>query len=174
MLARDIMTVNPTVVTPDDSIPRAAALMAEMDVGLVPVVSELDRSRLLGVITDRDITLRCVAEGHPASECLVRHHMTAAPIDTVTPESGVEHVLALMERDQVRRIPVMEGGKLVGMISTADVARHCGPRHAQQLEEMMEAISAPAGAARKPARKAVKHAAPDRTARGRKRTKAAR
>ena len=123
MLARDIMTIHPTAVTPDDSIPRAAVIMSELDVGFVPVVDVPDGTKVLGVITDRDIAVRCVAEGHPAGECLVRHHMTPAPIETVGPEADVETVIALMERHQVHRIPVVEKGKLVG-VGGADPIRH--------------------------------------------------
>ncbi|HUK62599.1 MAG TPA: CBS domain-containing protein, partial [Dongiaceae bacterium] len=130
-----------------------------------------DGTKLLGVITDRDIAVRCVAEGHPAAECLVRLHMTPAPIDTVKPDADLEDVLALMERDQVHRIPVMEKGALVGVIAGADIARHCGPRHAKQLEELLEAVSAPKGAARKPVPRGI---AKGKMTHGRKRTKAAR
>lgn len=123
MKARDVMTANPEVVTPDEPVTRAARLMRDLDVGIIPVVEDRSSMRLRGLITDRDITVRHVAEGH-GEECTVGHHMTTDRIETVRPDADVDEVLSLMARDQVRRVPVVEDGdRLIGIIAQADVAK---------------------------------------------------
>jgi CBS domain-containing protein len=146
MLARDIMTVEPTCVTPDDTIAHAAALMRTHDVGILPVVDDRATMRLEGVLTDRDITVRCVAEHHGA-RCRVRDHMSADHLDTARPDSDMEDVIARMERDQVRRVPVVdERNRLVGIIAQADIATRMGPKAPLKVEELLERISSPAHA----------------------------
>src|SRR6185436_7067841 len=109
MKARDIMTPNPDVVTPDDSIQKAAQIMRDSNVGMVPVVDDLTTRTLKGVLTDRDIVIRHVAGDHDTS-CRVGDHMTADRIDTARPDDEVREVVARMEREQVRRIPVVGDG----------------------------------------------------------------
>ena len=121
MKARDIMTANPRTVTPDDSISRAAEIMRDTDVGIVPVVEDSGSMRLAGVVTDRDIAIRIVAEGRD-SQVNVREIMSSG-LATVRPDDDVERVTELMKSEQVRRIPVCEGDRLVGIIAQADVAR---------------------------------------------------
>lgn len=141
MKAHDIMTADPFSVTPVDSVRRAADIMRELNVGAVPVVEDTDSPLLLGIITDRDITVRCVAEGHEPS-CLVRTHMTALPLQTVGPQADVSEVIDRMEQAQVRRIPVVNpDGVLLGIIAQADVAMKVGPRHPSIVEELLERIS---------------------------------
>src|SRR5690606_40577155 len=95
-------------------------------------------------ITDRDITVRHVAERHE-QECRVGDHMTDGDIRTVTPDTDVEEVARIMEREQVRRIPVVEDGdRLVGIIDQADLAREVAPSLAR-LGEVLEGISEPSG-----------------------------
>lgn len=148
MRARDIMTANPTVVTPDELVARAAEIMHELDVGIVPVVGDRSRMALEGVLTDRDIVVRCVARRH-GTTCRVRDHMTSDHLDTVAPEADVAAVIAKMERDRVRRIPVVgEGNRLVGIIAQADLAVKLGPKEPLQVEHMLERVSEPAHAAR--------------------------
>ena len=148
MRARDIMTANPTVVTPDELVARAAEIMHELDVGIVPVVGDRSRMQLEGVLTDRDIVVRCVAQRHGAT-CRVRDHMTSDHLDIVDPEADVAAVIAKMERDRVRRIPVVdERHRLVGIIAQADLAVKLGPKEPLQVEHMLERISEPAHAAR--------------------------
>src|SRR5690606_22527349 len=101
MKARDLMTSNPEFVTPDDSIDRAAQIMRDVDVGIVPVVDNASDRRLQGVITDRDIAIRHVAEGHH-EQCRVADHMTRE-LDTVNPDADGHEVLRLMEREKIRR-----------------------------------------------------------------------
>jgi CBS domain-containing protein len=115
------MTANPRTVTPADSISRAAEIMRDTDVGIVPVVEDAGTMRLAGVVTDRDIAVRIVAEGRD-SNVNVREIMSSG-LATVRPDDDVERVTELMKSEQVRRIPVVEGDRLVGIIAQADVAR---------------------------------------------------
>lgn len=143
MKARDIMTANPAVVTLDEPVSRAAELMREKNVGGIPVVDDRSRMRLEGIITDRDIAIRCVAQGHSPT-CRVRDHMTAGNLDTVGPEADIDDVIARMEHEQVRRIPVVsEGNRLTGIIAQADLATKLGPREPRKVEEMLERVSEP-------------------------------
>jgi CBS domain-containing protein len=142
MQARDLMTPNPQVVTANEPISRAARIMRDQNVGCVPVVDDRSRMRLSGVITDRDIVVRCIAERH-FQDCRVGDHMTTDSLDTVRPQADVLEVSRLMERDQVRRILVTEHGRLVGIIAQADLALKEGPLEPLVVEHMLERISAP-------------------------------
>lgn len=143
MKAREIMTRDPQVVTADDPVSRAAEIMRDIDVGIVPVVDDRSSMRLRGVITDRDIAVRHVAERHQ-QDCRVGDHMTGGRLDTVDPDADAHEVTERMRRDQVRRIPVVEGDRLVGIIAQADVAVGLGPREPQEVEQTLEQISKPA------------------------------
>lgn len=148
MKARDIMTSDPFVVTGDDPISRAAEIMRELDVGLVPVVDNRSDMRLQGVITDRDITVRCTAGRHEPG-CVVRAHMTPGPLATVTADTDLVNVLARMGEAQVRRLPVVDHvGRVIGMIAQADLATKVGPNEPTSIERTLERISAPAHALR--------------------------
>lgn len=143
MNARDLMTTNPSVVTPNDPIARAAEIMHDLDVGLVPVVDSLSSKHLLGVITDRDITVRCVAKKH-GSGCSVKDHMTKEHLDTVRAEDDASKVISLMEREQVRRIPVVsDDNRLEGIIAQADLATKLGPQEPLKVEEVLARVSVP-------------------------------
>jgi CBS domain-containing protein len=138
MKARDIMTSNPRVVTAGDSITRAAEIMREADVGVVPVVEDSGTMRLAGVITDRDIAVRVVAEGRDGN-VNVREIMSSR-VKTVGPEDDVDRVTQLMKSEQVRRIPVCEGDRLIGIIAQADVAREGSDR---KTGDVVQKISEP-------------------------------
>ncbi len=143
MKAREIMTGAPMTVTPGDTVRRAADVMRELNVGAVPVVEDRVTRMLRGIITDRDITIRCTAEAH-ASTCLVKDHMTAMPLQTIHPDDDVTRVIEKMERGQVRRLPVITpDGVLVGIIAQADLATKVGPTQPRQVEELLERVSAP-------------------------------
>jgi len=143
MKARDLMTEDPEFVTPDDPVSRAAQIMRDIDVGIVPVVDDPQSRKLQGVITDRDIAIRHVAEGHP-QDCRVRDEMSTGRIDTVHPDADEEEVLRLMERDQIRRLPVVdEENRLVGIIAQADIATRLGRSKPEAVEELVEKISEP-------------------------------
>jgi len=141
MKARDIMTTNPQVVTPDEPITRAAEIMRDNDVGFVPVVDDRTGMRLQGVITDRDIAVRHVAHNCP-STCTVADHMTRDTIDAVSPDADLDEVIEVMERDQIRRVPVLdEGYRLVGIIAQADIATRGASE--KEVGELVERISEP-------------------------------
>ncbi len=120
MQVKDLM--NPSVVTiePGSSAALAARLISRHNVGSLPVCG--DDRRLRGVVTDRDIVLRCVAAEEDPAQTPVRDIMTRG-CTTVSPQDDCREATRLMSLHQVRRLPVVEGGKLVGVISLADVAR---------------------------------------------------
>jgi CBS domain-containing protein len=142
MKAREIMTREPQVVTPDETVSRAAQIMREANVGLVPVVDDHASGRLRGVITDRDIAIRHVADGH-TDDCRVSDHMSSG-LTHVAPDDDVREVLQAMQREQVRRLPVVEDGdRLVGIIAQADIAVDMASDSPREVSETLEEISRP-------------------------------
>lgn len=141
MKARELMTPNPAVVTTTDTLSTAARVMRDRDVGVVPVVEDGDSGRLRGLITDRDIAVRHIAEGH-TEDCRVIDHMSES-ITAASPDDDADEVMAQMQREQVRRIPVVDDGRLVGIIAQADVAIRIGPDDPEDVEETVTAISRP-------------------------------
>jgi CBS domain-containing protein len=140
MKARELMTSNPECVTRDDDITRAAEIMRDVDVGVVPVVDSRNSMRLVGLITDRDIAIRHVA-GDNASNCRVGDHMTSDRLFTASPDDDVDSVLDRMKAEQVRRIPVVEGERLVGIIAQADIATDLSKD--KETGELVHRISEP-------------------------------
>src|SRR5688500_6777068 len=111
---RNVMTPNPTTVEPASSIVDAARIMKDEDVGPVPVV---DGDRLVGVITDRDIAIRVVAEGKDPQGTTVQD-VASTDLVTIDPQQTLDEALRLMGQHQVRRLPVVEeDGKLVGIVA---------------------------------------------------------
>jgi CBS domain-containing protein len=140
MKAHEIMTSKPEVVTPQDPISRAAQIMRDKDVGLVPVVRDTSSMMLEGVITDRDVAVRHVADCH-TSDCSVASHMSREHISAVDQSDDVQTVLATMERAEVRRVPVTDkNGKLVGIIAQADIAT-CDDIPKAQVGEVVGRVS---------------------------------
>jgi CBS domain-containing protein len=140
MKAHEIMTSKPEVVTPQDPISRAAQIMRDKDVGLVPVVRDTSSMMLEGVITDRDVAVRHVADGH-TSDCSVASHMSREHISAVDQSDDLQTVLATMERAEVRRVPVTDkNGKLVGIIAQADIAT-CDDIPKAQVGEVVGRVS---------------------------------
>ena len=134
MKARDIMTKNPRTVTPETAMPDAARMMKEEDVGILPVIDPGSR-RLVGVVTDRDIAMRCVAEGHDSSKCSVREAMSAN-VSTCREDDDVDAVMRTMGSEQVRRIPIVdERGDLVGIVAQADIMTGADDRKAEKTVE---------------------------------------
>lgn len=117
MNIRDVMTPNPCTVTPDDSIQNAARIMRDEDTGAVPVV---ENGRPVGIVTDRDIVVRAVAENgqlnRPVREIVTSHVVSA------TPDMSTREASELMSEHQIRRLPVVEGERLVGIVSLGDLA----------------------------------------------------
>ena len=143
MKAHEIMTSKPEVVTPQDPISRAAQIMRDKDVGLVPVVRDISSMMLEGVITDRDVAVRHVADCH-TSDCSVASHMSREHISAVDQSDDVQTVMATMERAEVRRVPVTDkNGKLVGIIAQADLAT-CDDIPKAQVGEVVGRVSEPA------------------------------
>ena len=140
MKAQEIMSKNPRSVTPETAIQEAARLMKDENVGVLPVVESASSKRLLGVITDRDITVRVVAEGR--SSASVRDAMTSG-VKTAKADDSMKDVMALMADEQVRRVPIVDDrGELVGIVAQADIVLEGDDKRA---EETIEEISRPGG-----------------------------
>src|SRR5437868_8481522 len=138
MKARDIMTQNPRVVTPETPVQEAARLMRTEDTGVLPVVDGEGSRRLVGMITDRDIAIRVVADGMTSAQ--VRDAMSTNP-KTCRPDDNVKDVLQVMSDAQVRRIPIVDdGGTVVGIVSQADVVLEA---NGGKVEKTIEKISQP-------------------------------
>lgn len=138
MKAKDIMTQNPRVVTPETTAQEAARLMKSEDTGVLPVVESEQSRRLVGVVTDRDIALRVVGEGKSSAQ--VRDAMSSG-VRTAKPDDDMKDVMDLMAREQVRRIPIVdEKGTVVGIVAQADLVREADSKRA---EKTIEAISKP-------------------------------
>ena len=117
MNIRDVMTPNPSYVSPDDSIQNAARIMRDMDTGAVPVVED---GRPVGIVTDRDIVVRGVAEDGQLNRP-VRDIVTGSVV-CASPDMSTREAADLMSEHQVRRLPVVENERLVGIVSIGDLA----------------------------------------------------
>ncbi len=116
---RDVMTPNPDCISSDAKVQDAARIMKDKDTGVVPVV---DGKKVVGLITDRDIVVRGIAEGKDLSNCSVNELMTKN-IRSVRDDAPVDEVLTLMSSAEIRRVPVVNGqDELVGIISIGDIA----------------------------------------------------
>ena len=149
MRAADLMTRDPVCVTPDATARDVARRMEEWDCGLIPVVDDLEQRRVLGVVTDRDLAIRVLAQGR-TPDTPVGEVMTVAP-DCVTPEADVEQVERVMADRQVRRVVVIDDtGRCVGVVAQADLARASRevPSEISQFEvaRTIERISEPEAA----------------------------
>lgn len=120
MEVRDIMTQPAKTVRASATVAEAAELMALHDVGALPA---RDEDKIVGIVTDRDIVLRCIAAGLDPGATLVRTIMTRSPV-TVTPSTPVDDALWLFSHLRIRRLPVVEDHQVVGMLSADDVARY--------------------------------------------------
>ena len=136
MNVRDVMTSNPRTVSPGDSIQVAARIMKEEDVGVVPIV---ENGKTVGIVTDRDIVIRAVAEG--GSDRAVREIATTDLV-FVRPDSSTRDAEKLMSERQIRRLPVVENGRLVGIVSLGDIAVKEGKdsRTGDTLENISEGV----------------------------------
>lgn len=123
MKVGDIMTRDPRVVRPDTSVADAAKVMRELDVGSLPVC---DGSRLVGMITDRDITTRSTAEGVDPTQVLVNDVMTPK-IKYCFEDQDIHEVARIMQEDQIRRLPVLDRQKqMVGIVALGDLSVDAG------------------------------------------------
>ena len=143
MKARELMTADPTCCTPEATIQQAAQMMRDHDCGCIPVVEDEQSKRLVGVITDRDITIRCTAEGKGPQ---TRVRDTVSPNPTCCrPDDDVEAVERIMAGEQVRRVPVVDQrGCCVGVIAQADLARNDRAASDSEVGKVVGRISEPA------------------------------
>jgi CBS domain-containing protein len=131
---RELMTSNPTTCPSSASVLDVAKLMAQEDVGPVPVV---EGDRLTGIVTDRDLVVRVLAERRDPSSTTVGE-ILSSDLVTAQPDTSLDEALSLMSQNQVRRLPVVEGGRLVGIVAQADVARAADE---EKTGEMVQDIS---------------------------------
>lgn len=130
---KDIMTKEIISVLPSDTLEDAARLMANKDIGSVPVVSG---GALKGLVTDRDIVVRGIAKGKSIRDTRVADLMTT-DVAYLTPENTVHDAISMMAAEKVRRLPVVKGGAIDGIVSLADIARiHAGPEVAEAISEI--------------------------------------
>lgn len=137
MKVRDIMTKNVAYVNPNSTVWDAAQLMQKHNIGSVPVC---DQNGVVGIVTDRDIVIRNVASGSNPMNTPVRDVMTSH-VTTVTPEMDVSEVTEMMANNKIRRMPVVENNKLVGMVSLGDLATNA--MYDAEIAEALSEISRP-------------------------------
>ena len=131
-IIRDVMTSDPCTIDADKSVAYAAKMMREEDVGLAPIV---EGDKLIGMLTDRDITIRVVAEGRNPDQVKVRE-VASTQVVTIDPQQDLSEALRIMAKHQVRRLPVVEeDGKLVGVVAQADIAREGDDKETGELVE---------------------------------------
>jgi CBS domain-containing protein len=133
--AREIMTPGAECAQVDETVSDAAKKMRDLSVGALPICG--DDNRLAGMITDRDIVLNCVAEGMDTTQAKVQDY-AGGEVVTIGADDSVEEALATMSRAGVRRLPVIDGHDLVGMVSQADIARNLPE---DKVGDLVEAIS---------------------------------
>ncbi|HEY4549741.1 MAG TPA: CBS domain-containing protein [Bacillus sp. (in: firmicutes)] len=135
---KDIMSDSVITIKESQTVQEAAELMSQYNIGSIPVVN--NSGQLAGIITDRDITLRTTAQGEnprtPVSEV-----MTAQTIVQGTPDMDVHQAADLMAQQQIRRLPVVENGHVVGMVALGDLAIQ--DQFANEAEEALQSISTP-------------------------------
>ena len=142
MRIKDIMTPDPACCTPDTTAREAAGLMRERDCGAIPVVETRESRRPIGIVTDRDLAVRGLAEGH-GPDTPVRELMSERPHAALA-DDEVETVRQVMMQQKVRRVPVTDaGGAIIGIVAQADLARHDEAVSDRELGKVVEAISEP-------------------------------
>ncbi len=135
--AREIMTADATCVGEQDTLTAAAEKMAQLDVGSLPICG--DDNRLKGMLTDRDIVVKAVAQGRNPAEITAGELAEGKPV-TIGADDDAAEILRTMSAHQVRRLPVIDGHDLVGMVALADVARALSDR---PVGDLLDAISKP-------------------------------
>ncbi|MBB5870187.1 CBS domain-containing protein [Allocatelliglobosispora scoriae] len=119
--ARDMMHLGAECVPMHESLDRAAQIMRDKQVGSLPICGE--DNKLKGILTDRDIVIKCIAAGHDPSK-MTAGDLAQGKAIYVSADADEDEVLALMEKNKIRRVPVIEEHMLIGMISEADLAQH--------------------------------------------------
>ncbi len=133
--ARDIMTGGAECVGENETLRTAAEKMAELDVGALPICGEDDR--LKGMITDRDIVIKVVAQGRDPGQVKATELAQGKPV-TIGADDSIEEALRTMREHKVRRLPVIDGHRLVGIVSQGDLAQEAD---SQQVGDTVETIS---------------------------------
>lgn len=118
--ARDLMSPDAECIGENENLVMAARKMRDLDVGALPICGEDER--LKGMLTDRDIVIGCIADGRDPSTVQASHFAKGKPV-TIGADDPADEILKTMSKHQVRRLPVIDGHQLVGMVSLADVAR---------------------------------------------------
>lgn len=136
MQVRDVMNQNVVTIEPGESAALAARLLSRHNVGALPVCSA--KGVLQGIVSDRDIVLRCVAAEEDPQDLRVGTIMTRYPA-AAAPDDDVRQAAQLMSTRQIRRLPVVERGKVVGMLSLGDLAK-CG-RYEMEVSRALTEIS---------------------------------
>jgi CBS domain-containing protein len=134
--ARDVMTGNAQCIGENDSVLDAAKRLSELDVGAMPICGE--DQRLKGMVTDRDIVVKVLAEGRDPSSTKAGELGEGKPV-TIGADDPVEEAVRTMKEHKVRRLPVIDDHKLIGIVSQADLARSIDE---SQVGDLVEAISA--------------------------------
>lgn len=138
MLVQDVMTSNPACCTADTGLQEVAKMMLDNDCGCIPVVDAKNSMKPVGMITDRDITIRTVAEGRNPLDLTASEAMTVNAV-TVTPDTTIEECCNLMEENLIRRIAVVdENGACCGMVAQADIAVNADE---SKTAEMVQEVS---------------------------------
>jgi len=135
--ARDIMGTDVEFVSADDTVEQAARKMADLDIGALPVCNP--EKRLEGMITDRDIAVKVVAAGRDPKSTKVRDLADQPEVVTIGADDSIDEALRTMKDKKVRRLPVIDGRQVVGMISQGDVAVNVSE---DKVGDLVEAISA--------------------------------
>ena len=137
MKVKELMTAQPSTLAPDATLGEAATLMKQEDCGSIPIVQD---SRLVGIVTDRDIVVRAVASGKDPRSTRVSEVMSADPV-TIGPEDDAKDAERLMAERQIRRLPVTDDGKLAGILVIGRLARR--ERDEEKVGETLKEISEP-------------------------------
>ncbi|HEY8561337.1 MAG TPA: CBS domain-containing protein [Pyrinomonadaceae bacterium] len=142
MQVREIMTASPAYATPGTNLHVIAQLMVEHDCGCIPIIEGGDSRSPIGMLTDRDIVVRTVAENRNPLDLLAEDIMTGG-IVTVTPETSIEECCNLMESKQIRRVAVVDdNGDLCGMVAQADIAMNAPTdKTAEVVQEVSKGAS---------------------------------
>ena len=139
MRVRDLMSKSVVTIAPEESAALAARLLSRHELGSLPVCAA--DGTLAGIVTDRDIVTRCVAAGEEPGRVPVRDIMSPAP-SVITPETPISDAARLMAQRQVRRLPVVDSGRVVGIVSLGDIAKNMPSKSGvgQTLNDISENI----------------------------------
>lgn len=135
MVVRDLMTTDPVCCDPDTGLQDVARMMLDNDCGAIPVCED---GKPVGIVSDRDIAVRAVAEGQNPIEMTAAQIMSS-PVETVTADTSLDDLFDLMEDKQIRRVVVVdEEGAVCGIVAQADIAEYAGDEVAEVVQEISE------------------------------------